>query len=73
MTVSKQTDQAMHQLLAKQPNGMQRDNFSKSKEFGANMRAANFKMGSILPENNSYRAPGLDRKGSGASIGLQSN
>lgn len=52
---------------------MQRDNNTKSREYGANMRSANFKMGSILPEHNSYRMAQLERKGSGASIGLASN
>ena len=73
LTVSQATDQTMHQQLAKQPGNMKRDNNTKSREFGANMRSANFKMGSILPEHNSFRAPQLDRKGSGASIGLASN
>jgi len=30
-------------------------------------------MGSILPEHNNYRMAQLERKGSGASIGLASN
>ena len=33
------------------------------------MRAANFNMGSILPEHNKYRASGLDAQ-KNASIGL---
>ena len=28
---------------------------AKTKEFGREMRVANFKMGSILPEHNSYK------------------
>lgn len=36
------------------------------------MRAVNFKMGSILPENNNYKLSGLDRNSS-ASIGLSKN
>ena len=36
------------------------------------MRAANFKMGSILPEHNKYRATQLETQ-KNASIGLSSN
>ena len=45
---------------------------AKSKEFGREMRAANFKMGSILPEHNSYKPSQIDRSNSG-SIGLAKN
>mmetsp|Transcript_6513 Transcript_6513/g.8787 ORF Transcript_6513/g.8787 Transcript_6513/m.8787 type:complete len:90 (-) Transcript_6513:144-413(-) len=39
------------------------------------MRSANFKMGSILPEHNSYRVSGLERNdsGAGSTIGLTKN
>ena len=37
------------------------------------MRAANFKMGSILPENNAYQLGGLEKNPSNAAIGLSKN
>jgi len=56
-----------------QTGNMRGDNNAKAKEFGTQMRAATFKMGSILPENNGYKLSGLERKASGASIGLAKN
>lgn len=45
------------------------DQKAMSKEFSTQMRAASFKMGSILPEHNSYKPQQLERNNSGA-IGL---
>ena len=46
---------------------------AQMKQFGNQMRSANFKMGSILPENHdNYRVSGLERNNSGA-IGLKNN
>ena len=43
-------------------------------EFGTAMRAANFKMGSILPEHNNYKVTGLNKANQGSgSIGLTKN
>ena len=37
------------------------------------MRVANFKMGSILPETNSYKPSQIDRSNSGGALGLSKN
>lgn len=37
------------------------------------MRAVSFKMGSILPENNGYKAQQLRENSSGATLGLSRN
>ena len=42
---------------------------AQTKELSTQMRSAHFKMGSILPEHNSYKPSQLDRSNSG-SIGL---
>lgn len=52
------------------------DNFNKevyvkSNEFKNQMRAVSFKMGSILPENNSYKALQLRENPSSDSLGLK--
>lgn len=56
-----------------QTGNVRGDITAKTKEFGSLMRSANFKMGSILPENNGYKLSGLEKKSSGASIGLNKN
>ena len=40
-----------------------------AKEFALQMRAANFKTGSHLPETNQYAVPKLDRGGSSSTLG----
>ena len=47
--------QANHEAQNSLNPGMNADQKAKSKEFGSQMRAASFKMGSILPEHNSYK------------------
>ena len=55
-TVSQVTDeQAVNKMDRRSMGEMNKDQKAKSKEFGTQMRAANFKMGSILPETNSYK------------------
>ena len=46
---------------------------AKSVAFGREMRVANFKMGSILPEHDSFKPSQIDRNNSGAAIGLAKN
>ena len=55
-TVAQVTDeQAVNQKDRQNLGEMNKNQKAKSKEFGREMRAANFKMGSILPETNSYK------------------
>ena len=47
-----------------------KDSRADAKSFSLHMRSANFKMGSILPESNSYKPSQLERSSSGAQIGI---
>ena len=69
-TVAQANDEHATSQAGRQNLGMMsQDQKAKSKEFGTQMRAANFKMGSILPEHNSYKPSQLERSSSG-QIGL---
>ena len=50
-----------------------KDSRADAKSYSLHMRSANFKMGSILPESNSYRPSQLERNASGANIGMSKN
>ena len=50
-----------------------KDSRAAAKQSSLHMRSANFKMGSILPESNSYKPSQLERNASGANIGMSKN
>ena len=55
-TVAQANDEhASRQMGQQNLTAANQDQKAKSKQFGTQMRAANFKMGSILPEHNSYK------------------
>lgn len=72
MTVAQANEKATAQILAKQPMSSMGQTKAEAKSYGNNMRSVNFKMGSILPENNNYKLSGLD-KNSSAQLGLSKN
>lgn len=69
-TVAMAKDEDVSRSMGRQNiAAMNQDQKEKSKQFSTQMRAANFKMGSHLPETNSFKPSTLERAQSG-TIGL---
>ena len=71
MTIAQVNDRNVSQNIDRKNMGaINSEQKAKSVAFGSEMRVANFKMGSILPEHDSYKPSQIDRSSSGVALGL---
>ena len=74
LTVAQENAKSLAQSMGRPDMiNINKDSRAAAKQSSLHMRSANFKMGSILPESNSYKPSQLERNASGANIGISKN